>query len=120
MASVTAAKLEIRAAIEWIRSTGIGEFIPLPSVIVCGDQSTGKSSLLERLFGIKFPTHELLCTRYPIEIAIQNGPTRTSKATIRPGYTVNRDRAAIDHLAKFISHENPYLEFGKIVDAANE
>ena len=120
MASVEEAEVMVREAIDWIRSAGIGEFVPLPSVIVCGDQSTGKSSLLERLFGMKFPTHELLCTRYPIELALQKGHPPKSASTIRPGYTVGRPSVEVDHLKKFVSHSSPYTQLGEIVNAANE
>lgn len=52
-----------------IRSLGIDdEILPLPKICVVGDQSTGKSSLVEGMSEIKVPRSEGLCTRCPLEI----------------------------------------------------
>ncbi|GKT63428.1 dynamin family protein [Colletotrichum tofieldiae] len=71
--------------IEKIRANGIGDLIDLPQLVVCGDQSAGKSSVLEGITGIPFPRQEGLCTRFPTEIILRhsNEPLRT-KASIRP------------------------------------
>lgn len=36
--------------------------LPLPQLVVCGDQSAGKSSLFEALTGITFPRSDLVYT----------------------------------------------------------
>ncbi|KAH9235872.1 hypothetical protein K456DRAFT_1944452 [Colletotrichum gloeosporioides 23] len=71
--------------IEKIRANGIGDLVDLPQLVVCGDQSAGKSSVLEGITGIPFPRQEGLCTRFPTEITLRhsNGPFRCT-ATIRP------------------------------------
>ena len=51
-------------AIRDIRHRGIEKLnIPLPKICVVGDQSTGKSSLIEGLSGIKVPRGGDTCTR---------------------------------------------------------
>ncbi|KAL8948932.1 MAG: hypothetical protein Q9222_004919 [Ikaeria aurantiellina] len=42
--------------------------LPLPKICVLGDQSTGKSSLIEGISGIKVPRNVGTCTRCPLEI----------------------------------------------------
>ncbi|KAJ0163639.1 Interferon-induced GTP-binding protein Mx2 [Colletotrichum tanaceti] len=71
--------------IEKIRANGIGDLVDLPQLVVCGDQSAGKSSVLEGITGIPFPRQEGLCTRFPTEIILRhsNEPLKT-KASIRP------------------------------------
>ena len=48
-----------------LRARGIGDNIDLPQLVVCGDQSAGKSSVLEGLSGIPFPRDEGICTKFP-------------------------------------------------------
>lgn len=43
-----------------LRSFGVSQVINLPQIIVCGDQSSGKSSLLEAISGILFPRKDNL------------------------------------------------------------
>ena len=44
-----------------------------PQFIVCGPQSAGKSSILSRLSGIKFPTHQKRCTRVASALHLRRG-----------------------------------------------
>ncbi|KAI0421071.1 interferon-induced GTP-binding protein Mx2 [Xylaria grammica] len=46
----------------------IGTRIALPQLVVVGDQSSGKSSVLENLTGFAFPRDAELCTRYATQI----------------------------------------------------
>ncbi|KAL7896234.1 P-loop containing nucleoside triphosphate hydrolase protein [Trichoderma sp. SZMC 28014] len=72
--------------IEKIRAHGVGDLVSLPQLVVCGDQSAGKSSVLEGITGIPFPRQEGLCTRFPTEIILRHtetGPVTTT-AGIRP------------------------------------
>lgn len=52
-------------AIEQVRSDLTLENIEVPGVVVIGDQSAGKSSVLESMSGINFPRGENTCTRRP-------------------------------------------------------
>lgn len=73
--------------IEKLRSNGVGELVALPQLAVCGDQSAGKSSVLEGITGIPFPRQEGLCTRFPTEIILCHSETSqqtTITASIRP------------------------------------
>ncbi len=54
--------------IDQLREKNIGKYLPLPQLVAVGDQSSGKSSLLESLTGIPFPHGQELCTRYATQI----------------------------------------------------
>ncbi|KAL7812134.1 P-loop containing nucleoside triphosphate hydrolase protein [Trichoderma aethiopicum] len=72
--------------IEKIRSYGVGDMVALPQLVVCGDQSAGKSSVLEGLTGIPFPRDSGLCTRFPTEIILRHTDEESVNYTtsIRP------------------------------------
>ncbi|KAK0335645.1 hypothetical protein LTR94_011900 [Friedmanniomyces endolithicus] len=63
------------ALISSLRSRGIGEHIDLPQLIVCGDKSAGKSSVLEGITGMPFPRQDGLCTRFATEITLEHADT---------------------------------------------
>jgi len=57
-----------------LRGRGVGDHINLPQLVVSGDQSTGKSSVLEGITGFPFPRQDGLCTRFPTEIILEHIP----------------------------------------------
>lgn len=48
------------------------EGIQLPTIVVVGDQSSGKSSVLESLAGISLPRAQGICTRVPLIMRLQH------------------------------------------------
>jgi GTPase SAR1 family protein len=66
--------------IDRIREIGVGNHISLPQLVVCGDQSAGKSSVLERITGIPFPRQDGVCTKFATEIILRHD-TETSRIT---------------------------------------
>ncbi|KAI1875074.1 uncharacterized protein JN550_002503 [Neoarthrinium moseri] len=54
--------------VDKLRDLNIGQHVPLPQLVVVGDQSSGKSALLESLSGIPFPKDQSLCTRHATQI----------------------------------------------------
>jgi GTP-binding protein EngB required for normal cell division len=60
--------------IDKLRELRVGEIVQLPQIIVVGDQSSGKSSVLEAISGMKFPVHGALCTRFATELILRKDP----------------------------------------------
>lgn len=54
--------------IDALRELRLGSLVSLPQLVVVGDQSSGKSSVLESLTGFSFPRATGLCTRYATQI----------------------------------------------------
>lgn len=74
--------------IDNLRELRVGEIVQLPQIIVVGDQSSGKSSVLEAISGINFPVHGGLCTRFATELIMRRHPetkiTVSIQKTTRP------------------------------------
>ncbi|KAF2189274.1 hypothetical protein K469DRAFT_737160 [Zopfia rhizophila CBS 207.26] len=58
--------------------------IELPQLVVVGDQSSGKSSVLESLTGFSFPQAPGLCTRYATLISCRRAPEKHVTVSIIP------------------------------------
>ena len=71
--------------VDSLRSAGFNHYIDLPEIIVCGDQSAGKSSVLNALSGRDFPTQDILCTRFPTELVLRHEKTKSVSISIIPG-----------------------------------
>ncbi|SCO40148.1 related to Mx2 protein (GTPase protein) [Fusarium fujikuroi] len=71
--------------IDKLRLQGVSHYIALPEIIVCGDQSAGKSSVLEAVSGMQFPIKDGLCTRFATELVLRRGHNMSTKVSITPG-----------------------------------
>ncbi|CEI68579.1 hypothetical protein FVEN_g5276 [Fusarium venenatum] len=65
-----------------LRELGISNMVPLPQMVVVGDQSAGKSSVLESLTGFHFPRSVTLCTRHATEIICRREETESIVVSI--------------------------------------
>ncbi|KAM0521889.1 hypothetical protein ACHAPE_002452 [Trichoderma viride] len=68
--------------VDKLRELGISHLVPLPQMVVVGDQSAGKSSVLESLTGFQFPRSATLCTRHATEIICRREPTESVVVSI--------------------------------------
>lgn len=57
--------------IDSLRALQVGQIVDLPQIIVVGDQSSGKSSVMEALSRVKFPVDGDLCTRFATEVSLR-------------------------------------------------
>lgn len=88
----------------------------MPQIIVCGSQSSGKSSTLESISGIAFPTAEGLCTRFATELILRRGSKAEIKIHIRPAST--RSEEDKKQLAAFSEKATDLNDFPKLYEAA--
>lgn len=97
----TPQQVQLLDKIDELRSQGLGHHgISLPQLIVCGEQSSGKSSLLEGLTRLRFPTKGgKTCTTFTTEVVLRKEPEVEIVCTIIPG--AGRPAAERRKLAEF-------------------
>ncbi|KAL2414845.1 hypothetical protein ABEF95_016481 [Exophiala dermatitidis] len=109
---------EVLNIIDTLRSQGISQYIDLPQLIVCGDQSSGKSSVLEAISGLQFPTKDNLCTRFATELILRRAPAPSVTVTIIPDG--GRTEKEAELLSRFKSPSSCLDDFAGIVKAAEK
>ncbi|KAL2816575.1 P-loop containing nucleoside triphosphate hydrolase protein [Aspergillus cavernicola] len=77
-------QMQLLDSIDHLRLQGINHYISLPQIIVCGDQSSGKSSVLEAISGVSFPIRNSLCTRFPTELVLRKNVYTNVTVSIVP------------------------------------
>ena len=83
-------QLDLLDSVDRLRSQGIDHYVSLPQIIVCGDQSSGKSSVLEAISGVSFPVKSNLCTRFPTELILRKSPNVSVSVSIVPDHSHNK------------------------------
>lgn len=69
-----------------------GEYVDLPQLVVVGDQSSGKSSVLEGLTKLPFPRDSGLCTCFATHITFRRSKNTQITASIIPAKSSPKDR----------------------------
>ena len=104
--------------IDSLRRQGISEFVFLPQIVVCGDQSSGKSSVLEAISGVPFPRNDILCTRFATEVVLRDSPSPSATVTITPeADTPEHQRAKFEAFKRTLSSID---DLPSVVDEAKE
>ena len=68
--------------IDKLFATGVDKYIDLPQLVVVGDQSSGKSSVLEGLTELPFPRDSGLCTRFATQISFKRAEEKRIAVSI--------------------------------------
>ena len=99
-----------------VRKCGLDSILSLPQLVVCGDQSAGKSSVLEALTEIPFPRNDNLCTRYATEIILRRATTNSLTIKIIPdGSRPSPEQMALQNFKESIID---FDELPRIMDVA--
>lgn len=84
------------ALVDGLREHGVGRDVALPQIAVMGDQSSGKSSVLEALSGVPFPRGSGVTTRCPTEVQLRAAPPGAAwRATVRASSQAASAAAAV-------------------------
>lgn len=109
-------QLHLLDAIDSLRSEGINHYISLPQIIVCGDQSSGKSSVLEAISGVSFPVKSNMCTRFPTELVLRKTASSGVNVSIVPHHS--RSAAEKESMAQFAGKLDDFKQLPNLIENA--
>ena len=92
--------------------------VRLPQIVVVGDQSAGKSSVLEALSGTPFPRDSGACTRFATEIRLRRAKEAKLKVSIIPDK--NRSYSEQNRLMQYGGSVTGDLPFDTLMRDATE
>ncbi|KAF2231997.1 hypothetical protein EV356DRAFT_550882 [Viridothelium virens] len=84
-----------------LNETGLASVLEFPQIVVTGDQSAGKSSVLEAISGLKYPRREGMCTRCAIEVVLREADKLSITARIIPHRESRRLYSELQNLTSF-------------------
>lgn len=108
--------------VDELRSMGVGRIVDLPQIIVVGDQSSGKSSVLEAISLVRFPVKGGLCTRFATELVLRKAQSTKFKVSITSGDS-SEDRPQVGHgqnasVKRFNEASWENQELGNVIEEA--
>ncbi|KAL6910136.1 P-loop containing nucleoside triphosphate hydrolase protein [Trichoderma evansii] len=108
--------------VDKLRDLNIGQHVPLPQLVVVGDQSSGKSSVLESLSGIPFPKDQSLCTRHATQITSRRDSEDSVKIYIIPGpHATEEHKEQLKAFQRKLPSGSEFRkQFAEILKKANE
>jgi len=109
-------QLDLLDSIDHLRLQGINHYVSLPQIIVCGDQSSGKSSVLEAISGVSFPVKSNLCTRFPTELVLRRSLRTGVSVSIVPHHS--RSESEQKALASFRENLDGFDGLSTLVENA--
>ena len=109
-------QLDLLDAVDRLRSQGIDHYVSLPQIIVCGDQSSGKSSVLEAISGVSFPVKGNLCTRFPTELILRKTSNVGVSVSIVPHHSHSEsERTSLNNFRETLNSFDALPEFKKFI-----
>lgn len=104
----------------------VSSSIEVPQLIVVGDQSSGKSSVLEAIGRFHFPVDDSLCTLFPTRLILRRSPDEHIKLWIEPAASRSKsDRHRLSQFQRTLSGPEDFqkemrevaIELGAVPDS---
>jgi GTP-binding protein EngB required for normal cell division len=102
---------EINDALGTLQTLGIQHVASLPEIVLVGDQSAGKSSLMSALAGLNLPQSQGTCTRCPIHIRLSRAAEWCCRVSLQLDYAYKPETRSIT--ARDVTRNRPFPPWEK-------
>ncbi|POR33766.1 Interferon-induced GTP-binding protein Mx3 [Tolypocladium paradoxum] len=100
-----------------LSSYGVGQIVNLPQIVVVGEQSAGKSSVLEAISHVRFPVKGDVCTQFATELVLRRARETRVDISVkfanksRPSQAIHRTGFREDDLPEIIRKAKECMGF---------
>ncbi|KAK5996486.1 Interferon-induced GTP-binding Mx1-like protein [Cladobotryum mycophilum] len=94
-----------------LQQLGVSHDVQLPELVLVGDQSAGKSSLMSGLANLDLPRSEGTCTRCPLHIRVSSNTEWSCRVWLRKEYSYKPPDRPIDE--SDVTEEAPFYPWKK-------
>ncbi|KAH7323056.1 P-loop containing nucleoside triphosphate hydrolase protein [Stachybotrys elegans] len=102
-----------------LQQLGVSRNIELPELVLVGDQSAGKSSLMSGLANLDLPRSEGTCTRCPLHIRVSRSTEWSCRVSLRKDYVyMPPDNGIIRE--EDVTAAEPFFPWRKLPSALNQ
>lgn len=115
---LTAKHTQLLDTVDTLRGNNLGKYVEIPQIVVVGDQSSGKSSVLSAISQVQFPARGNICTRFATELSLRVADEPKLEATIRPHEDETEDIK--EHLGAFKITQTEFDKLPEIIEAASK
>ncbi|KAG6010217.1 hypothetical protein E4U21_007694 [Claviceps maximensis] len=95
-----------------LQHLGVSHAVQLPELVLVGDQSAGKSSLMSGLANLDLPRSEGTCTRCPLHIRVSENSDWSCRVSIRKEYSYRPPSGRPIHETD-VTDEDPFFPWRK-------
>src|SRR5512140_1773125 len=81
---IDSTQISVFDALKELSGLRVASSIEISQLIVVGDQSTGKSSLLEAIGRFHFPVASRVCTQFPTKLSLRRSHDEYTLVSIQP------------------------------------
>jgi hypothetical protein len=84
--------------IDKLRSMGVGEYVELPQMIICGSKANAKRSVIESISRIRFPVRKDFYNGFVTEITLRRHAITRFQVSVEPGPSSSKSELDIQEL----------------------
>ncbi|KAI5459388.1 P-loop containing nucleoside triphosphate hydrolase protein [Mariannaea sp. PMI_226] len=96
-----------------LQQLGVSHDVQLPELVLVGDQSAGKSSLMSGLAHLELPRSEGTCTRCPLHIRVSRNPEWSCRVWLRTEYSYQPPPGR-DITENDVTDQDPFFPWRKL------
>ncbi|KAG9255558.1 P-loop containing nucleoside triphosphate hydrolase protein [Emericellopsis atlantica] len=95
-----------------LQALGVSHDVPLPELVLVGDQSAGKSSVMSGLANLDLPRSEGTCTRCPLHIRVSKSNDWSCRVSLSKQYRYDPPDTAI--VEDDVTDTNPFFPWRRL------